>query len=565
MRSRTAALALFGVPGFVFFWLHQGPSRLPPKNLGWTIDGDWGQHVLGWLLFRNEPWSFPFGKLAHVAWPLGTSVGFTDSNLLMSLLLKPFSSWLPVDFQFIGFWFCLCFVLQGVFAGLLVKEMTPSRTAQFLGACLFVVAPILHARMGHDTLCAHFTLLGLFWLHFRPCASVRTAVRLLAWALGFTVLTVFIHPYLNGMVLGLSLALVARLLFVDRVFGVASALGALGVFVCAELLAVGSAGYLNGGIPAGAGGFGLISADLLTLINPAGRSRFFPGWRLERLKDEGFAYLGMGGLVLVAGAVVTFWKTREQRAVTGRGARLVPLAVASLLFAVFSLANHVTLAGKEILDLSVLYRPLGPLTGAFRASGRFTWALHYLLLALALDLLFRGFSRIAWAGASIAAVALALQLTDIDYQLSLKPLSQDFFHFQDPRWELARGDYAHLALIPPVLHDGTWQGCPSPWPEPLYEPINYEAYRLGITSNSFYVSRMDMARALEQCATQTASVRAGMLDEGTVYVVHPEVMGDLTRTQRARCAILDRVPVCVAATRTDAFARSLENGLGSGG
>jgi len=53
-----------GLLGFVWFLQIGGGSTLNPTNVGWVLAGDWLQHWLGWLLFRNEPWTFPLGKLA---------------------------------------------------------------------------------------------------------------------------------------------------------------------------------------------------------------------------------------------------------------------------------------------------------------------------------------------------------------------------------------------------------------------------------------------------------------------------------------------------------------------
>jgi hypothetical protein len=558
--ERVRFFFLFALPGAVWFLLHQGLSRIPPTHVGWTLQGDTGQEVLGWLMFRNARWGFPLGRIPELAWPMGTSVGFTGATPWVSLLLKPVSPLLPVDFQFIGLWLFFCFALQGVFAGLLMRELSRSRIIQFLGACLFVVAPVLHARMGHDAMCAQFCLLGLFWLHFREAPDLSGAKRLLGWALGFVVFTAGVHPYLNAMVVLLALALVARLLFVDGVLNRPQALGAVGVLLGANALVLFLLGYIGSGVSGAIAGFGEISADLLTFVNPANRSRLFPSLHLERLKDEGFAYLGLGIFLLLAVALVL-----RLRGTLG-GRRLWPLIAVSLLCFVYSLANHVTWAGKEVLDLSALYSPFRAVTDAFRSSGRFTWPLHYLLVTLAAGAVARGFSARPKVAAAVLALGLSLQLVDINYELSLEPLGQEFFHFQDPLWEQARDRYAHLALVPAILHDGTWTGCPTPFPEPFYQPVVYEAYLLKITSNSDYMSRMNMDVAKAQCARTESDVAEGNLSPDTIYVIHPNhahvpgqagLLQSLLQSGRARCALVDRLPVCVAAQNQDPFAMGL--------
>src|SRR5688572_21187645 len=154
LMARSGA-ALFG---FIWYLLLGGGPTLNPLNLGWVLKGDWLQHWLGWLFFRHEPWTFPLGTITTLPYPIGTTIGFTDSNPLVSIVLKPFSPWLPAEFQFIGPWLALCFILQGYFGAMLASTVTRHPVVQMLGGCLFAVSPILAMRLGHDTLCAQWIL-----------------------------------------------------------------------------------------------------------------------------------------------------------------------------------------------------------------------------------------------------------------------------------------------------------------------------------------------------------------------------------------------------------------------
>ena len=106
---RLAAAAL----GFLWYLQMGGGPTLNPTNTSWAFYGDWRQHWLGWQFFREAPWTFPPALLPTLPYPVGTAIGFTDSNPLVSVLLKPFSPWLPAEAQFIGLWLALCFALQG--------------------------------------------------------------------------------------------------------------------------------------------------------------------------------------------------------------------------------------------------------------------------------------------------------------------------------------------------------------------------------------------------------------------------------------------------------------------
>ena len=97
--------------GFAWFLQIGGGPTLNPTHKTLIMSGDWMQHWFGWLMFRREEWTFPLGAISGMPYPIGTTVGYTDSNPLVSLLLKPFSGLLPQEFQFIGLWLAFCFVM----------------------------------------------------------------------------------------------------------------------------------------------------------------------------------------------------------------------------------------------------------------------------------------------------------------------------------------------------------------------------------------------------------------------------------------------------------------------
>jgi len=126
--------ALFGA--IWFLWAMGGRSILSPTHLEPVLVDDWSTHVLGWLFFRNERFAIPLGKLAGLLYPVGTTVGYTDSIPWVALVLRPFSSLLPTDCQYIGAWLLLCFILQGAVAARLVSIVTDAPAHQALGGAL---------------------------------------------------------------------------------------------------------------------------------------------------------------------------------------------------------------------------------------------------------------------------------------------------------------------------------------------------------------------------------------------------------------------------------------------
>src|SRR5262245_56773695 len=90
--------ALIGTLAFMRVY---GTATLNPTHLEWLIHGDFSQHLFGWLFFRNDQVGWPLGRISSYIYPLGTTVGLTDSTPWVALLLRPFSSVLPANFQYI--------------------------------------------------------------------------------------------------------------------------------------------------------------------------------------------------------------------------------------------------------------------------------------------------------------------------------------------------------------------------------------------------------------------------------------------------------------------------------
>lgn len=263
--------------GFVWFIALGGWRALNPTDFDWLGRGDPSQQLIGWLFFREAPWGFPLGQTPGYMRPLTMSVGFSDSNPWMSLALKPFSGWLPRDFQFIGMWLASCLMLQGFMGARLMALFTPRASQQLLGAAFFILAPILGFRFEHSTLSAHWVLIALLWLTLRPRANARDAWRTLGGAMLLSAFAAGTHPYLAVMTFALSVALLISTVHPERHLSWRQALAA---FTGASLVMAGvfiSFGYVGQDVRGdAANGFGDYSADMLTFINPMGWSTVLP-------------------------------------------------------------------------------------------------------------------------------------------------------------------------------------------------------------------------------------------------------------------------------------------------
>jgi Family of unknown function (DUF6311) len=553
-----------GIFGFAWFILVFGPSILNPTYLGWVMQGDGAQHVLGWLFFRHEPWSWPLGSVSSFPHPVGTTVGYTDSIPWLAIAAKVISPFLPADFQYVGPWLGLCFFLQGWFGVRIVQELSPDPLMQILAGACFILDPVLLWRIGHDSLCAHWLVLGLIWLHLRSWPEGRAPRRVLAITLGFCVISAGVHPYLATMVLALALALVCKVRWVDHSLSTRQMTVWGGVYAAATVGVFAALGYIGSGISWGANGFGEYSADLLTLVNPAGTSRLLPALPIAPGQYEGFGYVGSDVLVLSVIGLAIIWYNPD---VLGNRSLKpwVPLGICAALLAVFALSSRVTLAGKPILTLGHFYRPFMDIIAPFRTSGRFIWPLHYVYITaiVAIWIIFYQSSKFLVYTAFLGIIAI--QIFDFkdpflrwyyDYHQRKQP-----FMLQISDWQHASGLYKHMVLYPPQILGGTLPGCIMPgFEQDFYVPLAYQAYRLNVTFNSGYFARVDDNKARKYCQKLHEQIQAGQFADDTIYVVHHQYW-DLVSPHipQISCGRLSDYIACVSAPRNDAFRDFLEH------
>lgn len=548
MRGERLLPWLGAVLGVLWYLVVGGGPTLDPTNLDWVGGGDHAQHVLGWLHFRDAPWGLPLGKTPSLMYPLGTTVGFTDSNPWVSLALKPFNRWLPRDFQFIGLWFALCFALQGWFGVKLLERLTSDAAQRLLGAALFVMSPVLLSRHGHDTLCAHWLLLGLLWLHLRPRGDTRAAWRDVGGAFALNVLAAGVHPYLEVMVLTLTVALLYALVRRERLLSWRAA----GAALAGVVAAVGTLFVLFGYVGQGPGlaadlSFGLFSADMLTLINPMGWSRLLPELPTGPGQYEGFGYLGTGALALV---LVLLWKPsrwwpRAKEEFKARG----PLVVAVLALTLLAFSTVVTVAGFKVLSLRGLTQALLPVLAPFRASGRFIWVLDYAVLTGVLGLVVWCWRQRPKVATGLLLGAVVLQFVDTgDVWWRGRFHGEPWPRLRAPEWESVDASYRHLVLFPPFIKNWREPCAAGTFPENAYVRFGDLAYRKGMTTNSAYVARLDEPRMKAVCESLRADVKAGRFARDTVYVVDEKEQEAFQRPEAGlACGVLDGYTVCVAA------------------
>lgn len=541
--SQSARLAACSFAVAWFFHLHFG-TTLRVTNIAWMVRGDWASYLWGFSFFRNAPWSFPLGNTPNLFFPYGTSIAFTDANPWCSVFFKLLSPLLPLDFQFSGWWFLLCFVLQALYGTLITSTMTEDKVRQALGGALFALTPLLPSRVGHIALSGFFFLTAGIYFHLKPLRSHEQAVRTLWHALALLAWAAGTHGYLSVMLLALVLGWLCRLTGSDAPFswrqGSLAAVAAVGVTLSVYWLF----GYV-GGQPTvlTAKGFGQFSGDLTALVNPQGWSRFVGSIPYSPRQHEGFLYLGTGVLLLLAVRLALVVRRHPKPHLAGQ--RYPSMLVLTLLAMwLYSLSNHVAYRGEVVLDLDGFYRHFSQLTGIFRSSGRFAWPLHLALIAAGISSAC-AFSR-AWVGRLLLLVAVALQATEIKAE-RLDFSETDLAPMRDPAWRSTRNDYRHLVMLPLNL---LWV-CEYDYGR--VDRLSYEAYRRNLTFNSGNFGRKQ-AGVKKLCRVHLS--RGQELDPDTIYVVDRRYLRDFSGRD-ASCGVIDALTVCVSNKKRTALLNAL--------
>jgi hypothetical protein len=386
---------------------------LPPTAIDWifSFHSDTAQYYLAFAYYRNSAWHFPLTHMDTMLYPVGASFMQADGIPLLAIPLKLVSAILPVDFQFYGVWLFSCVVLAAVFAKLLLERLLTSRALIWAGTLLIALAPPLVARFGHCHLAAHWLLLAAFW----TVMETRSLPVKRIWL--FSTLSLFVQPYLFAIVSGV---LVAGF-WVHRRERRRLLVGT-GVWLVAIVLSAWVLGYFHLG-RSDAGQGGNLHADLTALFSAMGTSTIVPALpmagdfrRVWHGKAEGFAYLGLGGILLFVALLAQLVASRLSKPrLSGLHPTWAVLGVASLALAAFAISPSPHLLGHRSGGLAFLTELIDPVTARLRSAGRFIWPLYYFVLLFGLQALENWLDRLelrraAWAS---ALLVLGFQAADI--------------------------------------------------------------------------------------------------------------------------------------------------------
>lgn len=490
-----------------------GLLAVDPYNTVWQFNQhDPSTHFIGWEFFRHEPWSLPLGKIRSYLYPEGTSVVFTDSIPLAAIVLKLFNPILPSSFQYFGIWRLVSYALQGLFGYLLLARVTKYEWTALAGSVLFIIAPIFNSRIDHAALQSHWLILCALYLYLKN-DSLKTRLQ---WG-GLLVGSALIHFYLFAMVFTIWFAYLLREGFSktipERRQLLLVILGTLTILA----LSMWGVGYFVSGMdvsppPHTAGSFGQRSMNLNAPFNPGyGISGLYMP-KLPTLSKEqwnGYCYLGVGGLLLLALAVnaTPLWTFRLELK------KHLPIFALSVMLICFAISNIISFGERVLFEVPLPDWMLQKLN-LFRASGRFIWPVNYALLLGGCAAIAQRYSR--QTTFTLLCLLVAIQVIDLWPQhwrrsklfenrpnYCASPLTS-------PLWGEFAKKYRHIAFIPPRF-DWLDDQCDD------YVHFARLAVANGMTLNVAYLARHDGRNGYSDLlATQFTN---GTLAPDTLYIL----------------------------------------------
>jgi hypothetical protein len=485
-----------------FLALTGGGVILDPRNTDWLfLENDSVTSFVGWQFFRQAPLvQWPLGANPAFGLEIGSSVVFSDSIPLVALLLKPFSPLLPATFQYFGLWILASFVLQSVFAYLLLARFTPDRWLALAGSVFFTLAPVCLARLyaPHYALFAQWLLLAALYLYFAPRYAARGWLLLLG-------ATTLVHFYLLFMVALIWCAdLWQRRWRGETTLPRAAATLAGGIALMLGLMWL--AGYFMLGDAVGECCFGQFAMNVLSPFDPDKLwSRVLPDLPGVHHELEAFNYLGSGILVLLVAAALPLW---PRRAGVLERPSLVPLLALSLGLVVLALSNRVAVGSFVLLEWR-MPGAAATLADALRSSARMFWPVYYLIYLAVLVSLLRRLSRPA--ALALCAGAFALQLAESS--AALKHVHRRFVYpepvmspLRSALWKEIGTRYKRVTYVLPRNAMDT------------HFPWTSFAVEHGMSVNYGYFARVNLDRVHQARDALENAILRNALDPDSLYV-----------------------------------------------
>ena len=436
----------------------------------------------GYYAYVHDTWRWPLFLAAGLG-PDGVNVLFTDSVPIVALLGRLLYSWTGHVVPLYGYWSGLCIGGMALASTGLIRALgVRSPTAAAAAAVVGVSMPAFLARWGHLSLMAQALIPLALVMYFRMSRAARLRTgAVLGQCLALSLVSLLIHPYLYLMVTGIAAAAVLQA-GTDRRLPRLQAVAVLSAMATATVCTMVAVGYGGSAVSASDEGFGVYSANLLSLLVPySGDLLGHVSYTIDGTggQYEGMAFLGAGVLILA------MLGRREIRPAMTAARRRHPWLLAFVAGCMtIAVSDQVYVGTVHVLSVP-LPSPVAWAAGVVRASGRFVWVAMYLLAALAIAAAAR--RRDATLILSLAAAVQWAGAAPLRHAIHDKVAGRPVSALDRAAWQAVLPGVDQLVAEPPVacLPEGPW------WTRRMVTAVHLQllAAEAGVPTNTLYAAR----------------------------------------------------------------------------
>ena len=389
LRKRNFFLlpCVSAIMGIISFCVIYGIKIIDPTYVEWitSSSGDPVQHYIGWVYYRNSPWTFPLGLIDGLTMPDKISCIYTDSIPLFAVFFKLLSPVLPDKFQYAGIWGVFSFAVQGFVSTVLLQKFSKNPLFCLSASLCYIVSPTILQRLyGHDSLSAHWLIIAALalWVYQNHKWKYKSTPIIL-WAI-LAIVAPLIHIYLMAMVYVVMAGAFLTYILQNKRIRYVLICGSVSVACSFITMYSFGAFYCKGRYTDG--GLGIYSSNLNTFVNSFGNSVLLKPMRIYEGQEEGYGYLGLG---IIAGSIIAFcfslyilfrlWRNKGVLKFLKKNAGYIAggifIFISSLNIAV---SPDVSL-NVRILTIRAYPDIIVSILSIFRASGRFVWICDYMI------------------------------------------------------------------------------------------------------------------------------------------------------------------------------------------
>jgi hypothetical protein len=375
----------------ISLWIYLlGPDFIHPTNQEWFNSGDLSTYQLGWKYFSTDIWRFPISLNPNYGIYVGGSLVFSDSIPIFAIFFKIFSNYLPSSFQYFSIWILLCIYLQLFFSYKIIFKITGDSFYSLIASLFFCFATIfIHRSALHLSLTGQWLILLAFYIEILE-TKYKSILR------GSTILlSCTIHFYFTIILLIFNL-IIQILSFFNKKNSLFKIIKQMGITYLSLFILMFFIGYFSIDAKDGlGGGYGYFNSNLNSFFNPVGVNNFnefnwsffFPKQKRLNGEYEGFAFLGISGLIFLFLFILNF-KFKKYKIIFNN----YEILIICIIFLLLSISNNINWGEKNLVTIP-LNNIFYAMFSSIRASGRLIWPVYYLIFIYGIIFIHKYFKK----------------------------------------------------------------------------------------------------------------------------------------------------------------------------